>query len=200
MNTQEAITVNFYIATAVRWYSEADLAENIPIINEIIELDEVTNREVYGTLSIIYNGQELLGPPYATNLFSLPNASILLDNKVIDQLFFRDSSTLTDYWLSLRSERDRNVLLYTFMNSRREVIHQSALPLMPFVRSYVLCQMRNFRLNGFIGDAGAESYIRNWWEIDWPDPSTKDEIRGLVGYESARYVMEADLDELLSSS
>lgn len=199
MPNKSPVEIGFYIMPPDACYSEAELAQNLPMINEIVTLDEVAHYEVYGALSIMYNGADILGPSYFTNLFSLPSADPILQEEELTQLFY-DSLTQEPHRFSLKSNKANHSVSYQLVNSKDKTIHKHILPLAAFARAWILCQMRQSRLAGFIGDTNTEHHIRNWWYIDNQDPVLKQAKRELVGIEAAKYIMEADLAELLSRS
>lgn len=199
--SKQNLKICFYILTNHQFYSEYDLAQKIDKLDQIVNLDDVKHLDVEGGLSIRYQNRELLGTQYGTNVGGAPSSMHLLAGQKLEKYIFDVTQfPCPMYWMYFEPKKDK--ILY-YIKARGRIINRCWLPLEPFVREWTLCQLRIDRLFGHIGSKDNEQFARNWWNES--EVGTKDlpqhlsqRQKEIVGEAAARYVMEADLVELLS--
>lgn len=173
------VKINFLLRVGERFYAESEIAKRINEVRKAVEEKDVDIVLPEGAVSIIYQGEELLGielwSPLA-DVYAAPDK--LLEGKSC--LIYLSYQTLG---IDLIPHEQGLVYRASSRTPRRPFYLERTIPLHSFIRSWTYMRIRIYKLQAYLGKAVAKEFLEEWENYiigPWQEVVGRETIQRLV--------------------
>lgn len=160
--TYGGLKICFLLKVGDTFYSEQQIAEHLQELSRYSRDGFIDLYTTEGALSIIYNGEELLGVEFWDEINMVVGSIASRLDHLLDGRMVEEFLPLQTFWIRLIPEGSNMYYELTSATSLRPFHLKRRLPLIPTIHQMELVFWRMMRVMAFLGSVSSSNTLRSW--------------------------------------